>query len=138
MPLLRQACYHTTGNWLTLLLCVRKVLKTIERSPCLTNIGDVQSVLNDSETAACSVFDYKRGLHSGAIWLPERKILSFSIIIFVSRLVRERKKGLTTDVVLLDLSKAFDSVPHECLWTKIHAYGIQGTLLSWLRRFLTI
>ena len=49
----------------------------------------------------------------------------------------ERNKGLTTDVIFLDLSKAFDSVPHERLLTKIHAYGIQGPLLSWLRSFLT-
>ena len=48
----------------------------------------------------------------------------------------ERNKGLTTDVIFLDLSKAFDSVPHERLLTKIHAYGIQGPLLSWLRSFL--
>ena len=48
-----------------------------------------------------------------------------------------RNKGLTTDFIFLDLSKAFDSVPHERLLTKIHAYGIQGPLLSWLRSFLT-
>ena len=49
----------------------------------------------------------------------------------------ERNKGLTTDVIFLDLSKALDSVPHERILTKIHAYGIQGALLSWLRSFLT-
>ena len=40
-------------------------------------------------------------------------------------------------VFFLDLSKAFDSVPHEGLLTKIHAYGVRGPLLSWLRCFLT-
>ena len=50
---------------------------------------------------------------------------------------RERNKGLTTDVIFLGLSKAFDSVPHERLLTKIHAYGIQGSLLSWPRCVLT-
>ena len=54
-----------------------------------------------------------------------------------TRLTSQRNKGLTTDVIFLDLSKAFDSVPHERLLTKIHAYGIQGPLLSWLRSFLT-
>ena len=49
---------------------------------------------------------------------------------------RERNKGKTTDVIFLDLSKAFDSVPHVRLITKIKAYGIQGPLLSWLNSFL--
>lgn len=40
---------------------------------------------------------------------------------------RERNKGLTTDVIFLDLSKTFDSVPHERLLTKIRSYGIQGS-----------
>ena len=49
---------------------------------------------------------------------------------------RERNKGKTTEVIFLDFLKAFDSVPHVCLITKIKAYGIQGTLLSWLNIFL--
>ena len=49
----------------------------------------------------------------------------------------ERSKGLTTDVIFLDLSKAFDLVPYERLLTKIHSYGIQGSLLSWFRCSLT-
>ena len=45
-------------------------------------------------------------------------------------------KGKQTDVIFLDLSKAFDSVPHVRLITKIKAYGIQGPLLSWLNSVL--
>ena len=39
-------------------------------------------------------------------------------------------------MIFLDFSKAFDSVPHVRLITKIKAYGIQGPLLSWLNSFL--
>ena len=37
----------------------------------------------------------------------------------------------------MDLSKAFDSVPHNRLLMKIRADGINGPLLSWLESFLT-
>ena len=37
------------------------------------------------------------------------------------------------DAILLDMSKAFDTVPHECLCCK---YGIRGTTLKWIRRKL--
>ena len=48
-----------------------------------------------------------------------------------------RNSGLPTDVVFLDFTKAFDSVPHERLLLKLHAYGIRDPLLSWVRSFLT-
>ena len=48
-----------------------------------------------------------------------------------------RNNSKITDVVFLDLSKAFDSVPHECLLLKLKKYGIDGSLLLWFRQFLT-
>ena len=48
-----------------------------------------------------------------------------------------RNSGLPTNVVFLDFTKAFDSVPHERLLLKLHAYVIRDPLLSWVRSFLT-
>ena len=45
--------------------------------------------------------------------------------------------GVPIDVVYLDFSKAFDSVPHKCLLVKLQAYGIKGKLLNWSQAFLT-
>ena len=42
-----------------------------------------------------------------------------------------------TDVILLDFSKAFDTVPHERLLVKLDFYGIRGKMLNWIRAFLT-
>ena len=39
--------------------------------------------------------------------------------------------------LFLDFAKAFDSVPHERLLLKLEALGISGTLLKWIRSFLT-
>ncbi|VDI25779.1 Hypothetical predicted protein, partial [Mytilus galloprovincialis] len=46
-------------------------------------------------------------------------------------------KGLQTDIVILDFSKAFDTVPHQRLLAKLESYGIDGPILDWLNMFLT-
>ena len=44
--------------------------------------------------------------------------------------------GLGVDVIYLEYSKAFDSVPHLRLISKLQAYGIKGDLLKWISNFL--
>ena len=46
-------------------------------------------------------------------------------------------KGDHTDVIILDFSKAFDTVPHSKLLHKLSEYGINGPLHQWLTMFLT-
>ena len=50
---------------------------------------------------------------------------------------KSRNLSRPTDVVFLDLAKAFDSVPHERLLLKLKSNGIDGCLHAWLRHFLT-
>ncbi|PFX24050.1 Nephrocystin-4 [Stylophora pistillata] len=45
-------------------------------------------------------------------------------------------KNKTSDVVFLDFEKAFDSVPHKHLISKLGRYGINGQILEWLGDFL--
>ena len=42
-----------------------------------------------------------------------------------------------SDVIFLDFSKAFDSVPNERLLLKLNRNGIDGQLYLWFRIFLT-
>ena len=45
--------------------------------------------------------------------------------------------GTHTDMAVLDFSKAFDTVPHSTLLTKLSHYGIGGSILEWLNKFPT-
>ena len=40
------------------------------------------------------------------------------------------------DMVILDFSKAFDTVPHKKLLHKLKNYGIDGRLNAWVEQFL--
>ena len=42
-----------------------------------------------------------------------------------------------TDIVYIDFQKAFNSVSHKKLLTKLEGYGISGDLLAWLTAFLS-
>ena len=42
-----------------------------------------------------------------------------------------------TDVIMLDLSKEFDKVPHHRLMYKVEFYGIRDSLHQWLADFLS-
>ena len=47
----------------------------------------------------------------------------------------ENKKH--TISVFLDLSKAFDTIPHNILFMKMHRYGIRRSTLDWFRSYLS-
>ena len=41
-------------------------------------------------------------------------------------------EGQAVDVVYLDFSKAFDTVPHNILVEKLAAHGLDGCMLRWV------
>jgi len=44
--------------------------------------------------------------------------------------------GYGIDVIYLDYRKAFDTIWHSGLYTKLVEYGINGKVLTWLKSFL--
>lgn len=48
---------------------------------------------------------------------------------------QNKNNGLATDVLFLDFSKAFDSVPHKHLFLRLRAYGTRDPPLSRVRSY---
>ena len=67
------------------------------------------------------------------MWVP--KGLHYSIRIESWKKFRD-KKGYAA-AVLMDLSKAFDTINHELLVAKLHAYGVTGPSLRLLMSYLS-
>ena len=59
------------------------------------------------------------------------------LIATVNDIAENLDTGKQTDVILLDFSKAFDKVAHMRLCYKLRHLGINGSLLEWIKCFLT-
>ena len=46
------------------------------------------------------------------------------------------KKGGQIDIAVLDFSKAFDTVPHDSLLSKLKHYGSDDKIRTWISNFL--
>ncbi len=68
-------------------------------------------------------------------FLKHRSCLS-QLLIFYSTIINSMDSKIPTDVVYLDLSKAFDSVSHNKLLYKLWMLGITGPLWQWFRSYL--
>jgi hypothetical protein len=55
----------------------------------------------------------------------------------IDSVTSELASGRPVDLVYLDFSKAFDTVPHKRLLLKLAAYGIDDQRFAWVRNFLS-
>lgn len=66
----------------------------------------------------------------------EKRSCVLQLIDVLDDLTNAFDKSYQSDVIYLDIKKAFDTVPHRRLLLKLQAYGIEGEVLSWIKDFL--
>jgi len=59
-----------------------------------------------------------------------------NLISFYDQVTHLVDEGKFVDVIYLDFSKAFDTVPHSILLEKLAAYGLDVCTLCWIKNWL--
>ena len=54
------------------------------------------------------------------------------LVLLVKDILKAMDSHHQVDLILLDFTKAFDTVPHKCLLAKLHYYSINGSLHDWI------
>jgi len=68
-------------------------------------------------------------------FMKDRSCLT-NLISFHDQVTRLVDEGKAVGVIYLDISKAFDTVPHSVLLEKVAAHGLDGCTLRWIKNWL--
>ena len=76
-------------------------------------------------------------IHNQQFGFWKKYSTSLTIVDVISQLKYSQDNNYFTCVILLDLEKAFDTVDHELLLTKLEKYGIRGNIQGLFKSYLS-
>jgi len=77
-----------------------------------------------------------QGIRPSQHGLMKGRSCLINLISFYDQVTRLVDEGKAVDIVYLDVSKAFDTVPHSILLEKLAAHGLDGCSLHWIKKWL--
>lgn len=122
-PIFKKGDRHNAANYrpISLLPIVSKVLEHIVHEQLTAHLTRIGSILPDQQ------FAYRR-LHS----------CEDALCLCISHWQKSLDQGSITGVLLVDMSKAFDTVNHSVLLQDLLSSGVTGTALHWFWSYLTL
>ena len=82
------------------------------------------------------VWDKNDGLYEGQHGFGPEYSCENQVIRVCQNIADSLDEGAGIDAIIIDISKAFDLVPHDRLLTKLAASGVDSMVVVWLREFL--
>ena len=120
VPIFKKGDALVVSNYrpISLLTSISKILEKIIYSRTV-NFLQEKNVLSDSQ------FGFR-----------QKHSTSHAILTFLDKVARATDNHLHTIGILLDFSKAFDTINHKILLYKLRHYGIRGIALKWFENYL--
>jgi hypothetical protein len=82
-------------------------------------------------------YDQRESVHSAQYGFISGRSSTSQLLSTLHSIGKDLYKGLQTDVVFMDISKAFDTVDHSKLLQKLCDFGLSGSLLLWFGNYLS-
>ena len=121
IPLFKSKEHYLECNYrpISLLTTISKILEKI-----------IYTRVYDFLVENCQLYENQFGFHSN-------HSCEHAIGQTVGTLLKNMENKKNSICVLLDLSKAFDTIEHSIMLQKLELYGIRGTALTWFQSYLS-